>query len=282
MSDAKTYPYFTIIWSVYGAWGCFLNLILFGYASYQFYLIIRQGWKWTVVTITLCLLMTGILMRILELGIDPHDFRGILGPIASNFLESVSSVLYINAAFLVMLYWIELQTMTGIKSLRSVQRLRPLMIILWILTAVIYFPISLWDAFDSSTAADDANGVLNIIFLLILIISFLISGIRLRIMIKSIGGNAGSNSQEVEIFLKKISVFLLYFSIFASLLVILIIIGIITNVQNSVWGLPLERGIGETFIFVFIGSLLKFISKKKPSSMAHESPSKPTTELSNP
>jgi len=267
ISQAQQYSYFNAEWSFYGALGTLLNLILFSFAAYQIYNIIRLGWKWTVVTISLILFLTGTLMRIIGLGIDPLDFRGILGPPLSDFLGVIPTVAYINAGFLIMLYWIEIQNHSGIKSLRSIRKLRPVMIVLWVLTLVTLLPVSLWDTFDSNPTSDAILGGLVAVFFIILIISFLISGLRLRRMIRTISINAGSSSEEVQVFLKKVSNLLFAFCFFGVIIVITIIIVNATSAAESPWGFCVERIISKILEFGVVMSFLIFLNKKKPKAI---------------
>ena len=105
--------------------------------------------------------------------IDPHGYRGIFSIPAEAFLFWFPLLIRLNVAFLVMLYWVELQNMKGLdRNLTSVQKYKPVLIIGAIASSVILLPLGLANALVYSTAINFAlNGALAFILISLVIFS---------------------------------------------------------------------------------------------------------------
>jgi hypothetical protein len=189
----------------------------------------KHMWN-TVTYILICIIFASIL-RILDFGVDPDSFRGIYPRVVENLLFSIPLVFLIGAAYLQFLYWIELQKMSGIKQLKSVVKLRPLLIALTIILCLVLFPVTIWKGVLMNSVSNDVYAGAFAIFILSLIGLSCYSGWKLIKSTKSIWEN--TRVKEFKIFFKKLAIYIFFLNFIFVILIISLAIYSLDEVVNN-------------------------------------------------
>jgi hypothetical protein len=107
-----------------------------------------------------------------------------------------------------MLYWIELTKLGGIKTLGSLKKLKSLYVILVILTFVTVLPIGIWESIEETNLSIDLfNGILAL-YVIIDVFFSLKYGIKFFRIIKNLWES--TRNQGIKVFLTKVTIFLLW------------------------------------------------------------------------
>jgi hypothetical protein len=114
--------------------------------------------------------------------VDPQGFRNIFPSALESIMYDLPLLLWLDAGYLILLYWyvigqlvltsrrVELLKSNGISRLTHLQRFRPVIIGIAIVTAALILPLGLVNAWKNSVVADDLYDAAFCIFFLSVII----------------------------------------------------------------------------------------------------------------
>jgi len=255
------------------------QLIIVVISAYQIYIIFclnfDQWTKWSFISYTMILYIIAGAIRILEFAVDPHTVRNIFPLGLEEFLFNFPILLWCACGFMLLLYWVELQQLSGIQELRNVSRLRPVLITAAILTAAVIFPIGVvnWILGENFYAGLVYSVFLAIEFIVCIIIS-LVYGIKLMLTMKKL--YKSTKIGKFKAFLSRITRYLFFFD--ASILSVVIALGLYValDAQNQKWiyyALHFVLRLGEFGVCL---STVIFMAKKRPNK--DESKTSHTTE----
>jgi len=168
--------------------------------------------RWNITFFVTLLILLGALLRIIYYTIDPQGIFQIFSPAENGILYSLPIIIWIAAFDLVMLCWIELTQLSGIKRLKSLTKLKPVYIVLVILTFVTVLPIAIWESTEATNLSIDLYDALLFLYVFIVVVLSLTYGIKLMNIIKEIWKS--TRNQGMKEFLNKITSFLLWCTAF--------------------------------------------------------------------
>eukprot|EP01119_Soliformovum_irregulare_P013912 TRINITY_DN374_c0_g1_i1.p1 TRINITY_DN374_c0_g1~~TRINITY_DN374_c0_g1_i1.p1 ORF type:complete len:393 (-),score=62.81 TRINITY_DN374_c0_g1_i1:28-1206(-) len=213
---------------------------------------------------TWALIMLGIgsFLRLLYLLFDPHNMRGISNKYGNAILYNLPILFWVNAALLLFLYWIELQSRSRLTDLPNVMRYRPLLIGFIVATTVVLFPLCIWNM-TSSIASLAAYHVALIIMIVTIVALCLHSGRKLLASIKKVMDT--TQSPQYIIFLRTVTHFII------SLMIILIIIIVTLIVFIGLSGLDYWLDTAFQLLirieeFTYALTMVLFLDKRRPKS----------------
>jgi len=201
---------------------CFLLLTL--YASYQLIVTFFLAWKerktpFTVITWVLVLGLVGCTL----------NFASVCLPITRpywlfNLLVNVAVSFLLAATFTLLLFWVEVQTSSGLKVVKGVRKLRPALIALIVITFLTLVPTAFVSASETvGDATEPLGAYLYAIFVIILLVSIVvISAVWGRRLVVDVRSAYNSAPHRVSaLFVKKVTLFI--FGVNAFLIIELIL-----------------------------------------------------------
>jgi len=220
------------------------------------------------VTWAVLLVLGGCFVRIFFFSFDPHRIRNVIqnaniGQPLDIILFNVPILFWLDAGFLVVLYWVELTSMTGIKELSNISRFRPLFFGFMIGTAATILPIGVWEI----------TGSIIGYYLYMAFIFFFISGAivgvsfysyKLRKLLQPLAEEP--TGQTFRIFLKKVTNFVIGMSASLLAVIITLIIFVILNAITKAWVWLIMEFILRIEEFSIVMCILVLLNKRRPSS----------------
>eukprot|EP01119_Soliformovum_irregulare_P020815 TRINITY_DN67_c0_g2_i2.p1 TRINITY_DN67_c0_g2~~TRINITY_DN67_c0_g2_i2.p1 ORF type:complete len:387 (+),score=50.60 TRINITY_DN67_c0_g2_i2:52-1212(+) len=213
-------------------------------------------------TWALIMLGLGSLLRVFYLLFDPHGVRAIANRYGNAILYNLPILLWIDAALLLFLYWIELQSRSRLTDLPNIKRYRPILFGLIIATAVILLPLCIWNM-TSTTASSIVYHVALIIMIVTIVALCLHSGRRLLSSIKTVMHS--TKSPQYILFLRTVTYFII------SLMIILIIIVLTLLIYIGVVGSTIWVDVSFLLVlrieeFGYALTMVLFLDKRRPKS----------------
>jgi len=262
------YPTWYKVFIAYSVYEIVLMLIVLFTSGYQLAITIflskSGGWnRWTVSTYINLLVDLGAVLRIIDFAVDPHDIRGYLTPVGDDLLFNIPLILWLMCGFMLFLYWIELQLLSGIKELTSLSKLKPLLITFTVIIAIVLIPIVIGKSVTGGVLIGDVYNAFFIICFVILIVLSSIAGVRLMRIMSVV--YKSTRLSHFKLFLQKITRYLFLFNFFLFCSIATLVIFILLNAGDNHWlylGLHIVLRLEE---FSIIMCTLVFLSKKKPS-----------------
>jgi len=184
----------------------------------------------------------------------------------------------LGGGFAIILYWIELQKLSGIAGLLFLTRLKPVLIGVVVLCTIAILPISLWKFISVlSTEADTVyNGFLVIVFF-VLIVTLTVGGINLVRTLSKTDQQGGPLI--FKTFLLRINRYIIALDSLLVLSIITLLAYQFMDVQYEQWPYIIYQTILRTEEFGIVGSTLLFVAKKKPANFQGASYMTKDTEL---
>jgi len=257
-------------WLAYFFFMCYLDITLMSMVSvYSIYLLVifekisrRTGKsRWTITLFVTIPILIGALIRIVYYSIDPHRIFGIYSPATDGILFALPLIIWIAAGDLMMLYWIELTQLSGLQTLRSIKKLKPVFVALVIATLVTVLPIAVWESIEQNTISIAFyNGIL-LIYVLIMVVLSMTYGIKLMKNIKSLWHS--TKNQATKIFLNKITIFLLWCTTFEILIMLSLILYTIIGAGQIPFAYVTFHLIYRIEEFGTVSFMLMLVSRKK-------------------
>jgi len=179
--------------------------------------------------------------------------------IPNNIIFNITNVMWLSAAYLLALYWIELQMFTGIKiGSHFLTKTKPVLISLVVVTAVIFIPLGTWCTMNA-TVAWIYNFLLGV-DIVIVIILFAILSYRLSKVYKTEISN-----EIVNKFFKKLNLYIWFVCGAFLSMVITLIIYTLLDASFSPWPYLILSTILRIEEFIALMATLLFLAKKRPS-----------------
>jgi len=237
-----------------------LQLILVIFAIYQLEITFfhpSKTWKkWTFTTYIEIIIVIAGLARILCFGLDADL---LIPRIPSNIVFNITNVMWLSAAYLLALYWIELLKFTGIKiGTAFLTKTRPVLIFLVVITALIFIPLGTWCTMNATVA-----WVYNFLLafdIVIMVVLFAVLSYRLSKVYKTEISN-----EIVKKFFKKLNLYIWFVcGAFLSMIITLIIYTLL-NASFSPWPYLILSTILRIEEFIALMATLLFLAKKRPS-----------------
>jgi fumarate reductase subunit D len=97
-----------------------------------------------------------------------------------------------------------MQLYSGVAGIRFLRRLKPAMIFLVIVSAILLIPLQFWQGITSSELSIVVNNLVIALFLIVLLVVMLYAGISLKLFLKK-NLNQSKPSPDVEAFMKRVS-----------------------------------------------------------------------------
>eukprot|EP01119_Soliformovum_irregulare_P017514 TRINITY_DN5225_c0_g2_i1.p1 TRINITY_DN5225_c0_g2~~TRINITY_DN5225_c0_g2_i1.p1 ORF type:complete len:420 (+),score=54.53 TRINITY_DN5225_c0_g2_i1:3-1262(+) len=218
----------------------------------------------SMVTYALLLLSAGSILRIIYFLTDPHWVRGVVNPFANPIVFNIPILLWFDSGMLVFLYWIELQGKTkSLENLPSVRRYRPLLIVFMIMSAVVLFPLGVWNVTVGGIVSDICYNGAVIIMIMTVVVLCLHSGRKLLVSISKLMKT--NKAPHFVLFLRKITYFIISLMVVLMLIIITLIIFTMIGYDNP-WiyiGFHLFLKLLEFWMTM---TMVVFLIKKRPKS----------------
>jgi len=257
--DTQGWIYF---WITYRVYTCVIHGALLIWAIFEIVLNIRahKGLKSNVVTHSLTMLIIAEFFRVLDFALDPDSIYGIIPIWLDDLMYNLPVLLWMDVAYLVLLYWTELVQFSGINQISSISKLRPVLITLAIVFAMTIVPTGLWETFIPNPISYTVYNVIIAIGLIICIILSFTYGAKLMRLVKM--SWISSQSMVFKEFLERLTTFLLCLNIFISLIIIALVIFVTLNI--SAWKFVIFHAILRTLEMFAVGCTILMFRNKKP------------------
>jgi len=196
----------------------------------------------------------------LDFALDPDSIYGIIPIWADDILYNIPILVWLNVAYMVLLYWAELAKSKINHQIGGLSKLRPALFTLVVISVVTIVPTGLWRVMKpSSFSITVYNGVIALELIVCNVLSFSY-GIKLMRIAKR--GWVSSQSDVFKVFLKRLTIFLLSVNFF----IILIILGLVAyvSIQITAWRYISLTWIIRTLEVLAVGSAVLMFSSKKP------------------
>jgi len=207
--------------------------------------------------------LIGCFFRILFYAVDPDAYDGIFSLVGASILFDLAIIVWLDTAFMMALYWIELQLHSGIRELQGVQKLRPVLYVSCVLISITVLPVGILnDYFTLGATSYTYNALLGVYVIGILVF---ISVVGYRLMKVLDGHFRSTRVVTFKIFLQKITRFLLGENI--ALFCLLVLMGTYSALGRTRWDFIGFTIAIRTFESTAVFLILVIVNKKKPEDI---------------
>jgi len=218
----------------------------------------RKGPFLNVVSRMAILATIGSFGRVLYLSVDPHGFFNFVPRALDSIWWNATIVLWENAFFLLILYWIELlSNHTLTKNLHDLQRFRLPFLISIVVCSVCIIPLGLWEDLVHSFLSIACYYGVNVILVSFLIVFSSYHGLKLLKTIKNIQSGVSVRNDTFNVFISRLTHLLLGMDcLLAGFIIIAVVYTILGSEPFPFIGISLAARLLEsatvTWCFLFL------------------------------